>query len=121
MELKSKQRRYRCKRCGQTLTYPLPRAHPSIRYTSHMNWLPSVVTCQFMAVHRKPSSRLHFGRAHLLPPAADEGGQQWRRVHEHLVQAGRVLSAQVESDPAFEPSSDGSPERLDTDVSSRRM
>jgi hypothetical protein len=74
-----------------------------------------------MAIHRKPFSRLHFGRAHPLPPAADESGQQWRRDHEHLVQAGRVLPAQVESDPAVEAGSDGSPERLDTDVSSRRM
>ena len=108
MELKSKERRYRCKRCGQTSAFPPPRAHLSIRYTSHMNWLPSAATCRFVAVLRKRSSAFTLDeRTHILPPAADESGQEWRRAHEHLVQAGRVLLAQVKSDPAFEPSSDG--------------
>src|SRR3712207_6391900 len=75
MVLKSKQRRYRCQRCGgQASSFPPPRAYLSIRHTSHVSWSPSVLARWFMADHRKPTS----GKVRLTLSAPPDGGSPHR-------------------------------------------
>jgi hypothetical protein len=91
-----KERRYRCKRCGRTFSATkgtaLYRAHKPHELVA------TVVTllaygCPVQAIVAA------FGLdERTIARWQGESGRQCRRVHEHLVQAGGVLLAQVQAD-----------------------
>ena len=91
-----KERRYRCKRCGQTFTETKDTAF----YRMHKpRWLVlAVVTllaygCPVQAIVAA------FGiDERTLARWQREAGSQCKRAHEHLVEAGRVQLLQVQAD-----------------------
>jgi hypothetical protein len=91
-----KERRYRCKRCAKTFSEtkgtPLYRAHKPQEL---------VLTIVTLMAYGSPVQAIvaAFGvDERTIARWQRESGYQCRRVHEHLVQAGGVLLAQVQAD-----------------------
>jgi hypothetical protein len=91
-----KEQRYKCKRCGQT--FSATKGTPLYRMHKPHELVAIVVTllaygCPVQAIVAA------FGLdERTIHRWQEESGRQCRRVHEHIVQAGGVLSAHVQAD-----------------------
>jgi transposase-like protein len=91
-----RERRYQCKRCGKTFSATTATA----LYRAHK---PAAVVVQVVTLlaHGCPPQAIvaAFGwDERTVARYQAEAGAQCRRVHEHLVQAGRVALGQVQAD-----------------------
>jgi len=91
-----KEQRYRCKRCGQTFSATKGTA----LYRAHKPHALLVTVVTLLAYGCPPQAIVAaFGLdERTIHRWQKESGNQCRRLHEHLVQAGGVLLAQVQAD-----------------------
>jgi hypothetical protein len=91
-----KEQRYRCKRCGQTFSATKGTA----LYRAHKPHALLVTVVTLLAYGCPPQAIVAaFGLdERTIHRWQRESGHQCRRLHEHLVQAGGVLLAQVQVD-----------------------
>ena len=91
-----KERRYRCKRCGRTFTETKDTAF----YRMHKpRWL--VLTVMTLLSYGCPVQAIVVAfdlDERTVARWQRESGSQCRRVHEHLVEAGKVALLQVQAD-----------------------
>ncbi len=91
-----KERRYRCKRCGQTFSAtkgtPLYRAHKPHEL------VVTIVT--LLAYGCPPQAKVAAFSLdeRTVSRVASESAQQCLRVHQHIIQGGGVLLGQVQAD-----------------------
>ena len=91
-----KERRYRCKRCGRTFTETKDTAF----YRMHKpRWLVLAVMTLLSYGCPVQAIVVAFGiDERTVARWQRESGSQCRRVHEHLVEAGKVALLQVQAD-----------------------
>ena len=95
-----KERRYRCKRCGRTFSESRGTALYRVLYRVHKpKWLVlAVVTLLAYGCPVQAIVAAFDLDERTLARWQKESGLQCKRVHEHLIEAGKVSLLQVQAD-----------------------